>query len=143
MTEASSRTPMETVRAVYASHEKHDTPGLAELLHPKVEWYQAESHPYASETPWRGPHDVVAHVANPVNDEWEGFATQVDEYIEAGNQVIVLGRYRGTYRATGKRIDAQMCAIYTVVDGMIVKWQQYTDTYQIRGAAGADRGQDS
>lgn len=128
---------MEVVRGVYSSHERRDTPALVDLLHPDVEWCQAESHPYAGERPWRGPSEVVEHVANRVNDEWDGFITHVDEMIDAGDRVVVLGRYRGTHKATGRAVDAQVCAIYTVVDGLITKWQQYTDTHQLRIASDA------
>ena len=130
--------PLEVVKAVYASHEKRDTPGLVELLHPEVEWHQAESHPYSGGRPWRGPREVVQHVANPINQDWEGFTTEVEEYIDAGDRVIVLGRYRGTHRRTGVALDAQVCTIYTVVNGLIVKWQQYTDTHQICCAVGME-----
>ena len=99
-----------------------------------MEWYQAESHPYAGDGPWRGPAEVVEHVANPVDEDWDGFITHVEEYIEAGDRVIVLGRYTGTHRATGVPIDAQVCTVFTVVDGLIVKRQHYTDTPQIRAA---------
>ena len=129
-----TRTPLEVVRGVYESHEQRNTPGLAELLHPDVEWYQAESHPYAGDGPWRGPDEVIRHVANPINNDWHGFITRVDEFIDAGDKVIVLGRYTGVHKATERAIDAQVCTIYTVTDGLITKWQQYTDTFQIRHA---------
>ncbi|HYF46795.1 MAG TPA: nuclear transport factor 2 family protein [Acidimicrobiales bacterium] len=128
--------PVDIVKAVYASHERRDTPGLVDLLDAEVEWVQAESHPYAGDRPWRGPDEVVEHVANPINEEWDGFLTHVEEYIDAGDKVVVLGRYRGVYKATGRAIDAQVCTVYTVRDGAIVRWQQYTDTAQIRDAMG-------
>lgn len=129
-----SRTPLEVAQAVYASHERRDTPGLVDLLHPEVEWHQAESHPYAGDGPWRGPEEVVQRVATPINEDWDGFITEVEEYLEAGDRVIVLGRYRGRHKRTGVAVDAQVCTIYTVREGLIVKWQQFTDTYQIRAA---------
>lgn len=134
MGDPSTRTPREVVAAVYASHEERDTPGLVDLLHPQVEWHQAEGHPYAGDGPWRGPDEVVARVATPINEDWDGYITHVDEYIEAGDRVIVLGRYRGRHKATGIAVDAQVCTIYTVREGLIVRWQQYTDTHQIRAA---------
>jgi ketosteroid isomerase-like protein len=59
---------------------------------------------------------------------WDGFITQVDEFIDAGDKIVVLGRYIGMYKATGRAIDAPVCIIYTVRSGRIVKFQQYTDT---------------
>lgn len=49
--------------------------------------------------------------------------------------VVVLGRYRGTYRATGKAMDAQMAHVWRVADGKVAGFQQYTDTLQFARAA--------
>jgi ketosteroid isomerase-like protein len=115
---------------------------LVDLLHPEVEWYQAEGHPYAGQGPWRGPKEVVQHVVNPINNDWEGFVTQVDEVIGVGSRVIVVGRYRGRHRMTGRDIDAQVCTLYTVIDGLITRWQQFTDTAQLQWACSEDAGHD-
>jgi uncharacterized protein len=133
-------TPLEIVRAVYVSHEQRDTPGLVELLTDDVEWHQAEGHPYSGGRPWRGPAEVVEHVVNPINNDWDGYQTSVDEFIDAGDRIIVLGRYRGTYKATGGVVDAAVCTIYRVRAGRIWHWQQFTDTAQFRKAMGVPLG---
>lgn len=127
-------TPLDIVRAVYVSHEHRDTPGLVDLLTDDVEWHQAEGHPYSGGRPWRGPAEVVEHVVNPINNDWGDYRTSVDEFIDAGDRIIVLGRYRGTYKATGGKVDAAVCTIYRIRDGRIWHWQQFTDTAQFRKA---------
>jgi ketosteroid isomerase-like protein len=57
----------------------------------------------------------------------------VDEIFEAGDRVIVLGYYDGVPRATGKAFQAQVAHIWTMAAGKVVKFQQYTDTYQLAG----------
>jgi hypothetical protein len=127
---------VELVRAVYASHEVRDTPSLLELLADDVEWAQAEGHPYAGSRPWRGHDEVTRHVVTPINEDWDRFITRVDEIIDAGAQVVVTGRYTGTYKRTGRSIDAPVCVIYTLDGDKITRFQQYCDTAQIRAAMG-------
>jgi len=127
---------VELVRAVYASHEVRDTPGLLELLAEDVEWAQAEGHPYAGDRPWRGHAEVTANVVVPINQEWDGFITIVDEIIDAGDRVVVTGHYTGTYIRTGRAIHAAVCVVYTLRDDKIVRFQQFCDTAQIRAAMG-------
>lgn len=134
----SDPTPLELVRAVYASHEQRDTPGLLELLAEDVVWETAESHPYAGEGPWRGHHEVVRNVVDPINNDWIDYVTEVDEIIDAGDRIIVTARYKGVYKKTGRKLDAQVCVIYTVKDGRIVRFQQFTDTAQFRAVIGVD-----
>ena len=43
---------------------------------------------------------------------------------------MVLGRYRGTLKASGAALDAQYCHVYGFRDGKAVTFQQYTDTAQ-------------
>jgi uncharacterized protein len=127
---------VDIVRGVYASHEVRDTPALLDLLDDDIEWAQAEGHPYAGPGPWRGHDEVTRHVVTPINEEWDGFITHVDEIIDAGDRVIVTGHYTGTYKATGRSIDAAVCVIYTLRDGKIVRFHQFCDTAQIRAAMG-------
>jgi ketosteroid isomerase-like protein len=127
---------VDLVRAVYASHEVRDTPGLLELLSDDVEWVQAEGHPYAGDRPWRGHDEVTAHVVVPINHDWDGFITAVDEIIDAGDRVVVTGHYTGTFIGTGRAINAAVCVIYTLRDEKIVRFQQFCDTAQIRAAMG-------
>jgi ketosteroid isomerase-like protein len=133
---------VELVRAVYASHEVRDTRGLLDLLADDVEWAQAEGHPYAGDGPWHGHDEVTNNVVTPINHDWAGFITRVDEIIDAGDRVVVTGHYTGTYKRTGRAIDAAVCVIYTLRDDKIVRFQQFCDTAQIRrdghGAAVTD-----
>lgn len=130
------RRAIDVVAAVYRSHASRDTPSLLDVLAEDVEWVQASGHPYAGARPWRGHREVVEHVVDPVNDDWDGYATEVDEMIDAGDRVVVTGRYSGTYRATGRALAAEMCVIYTVHEGRITRFQQYCDTAAFRHAMG-------
>jgi ketosteroid isomerase-like protein len=127
---------IDVVAAVYRSHASRDTPSLLDVLADDVEWVQASGHPYAGVRPWRGHREVVEHVVDPVNGDWDGYVTEVDEMIDAGDRVVVTGRYSGTYRATGRTLAADMCVIYTVHDGRITRFQQYCDTAAFRAAMG-------
>lgn len=129
-------TPLGVVRRVFDSHRTRDTAALVSLLHPRVEWYEAQGHPYARTRPWRGPEEVVREVVEHVNQDWDGYATQVHQMVPAGETVVVLGRYTGRYRRTGLELDAEMCTLYTVRDGRIILWRQFTDTEQFNRVMG-------
>jgi ketosteroid isomerase-like protein len=71
--------------------------------------------------------------------DWDGFAAIPAEYLDAGDTVVVLGRYHGTYKATGRALDAQLVHVWRVADGKAVAFQQYTDTLQAAEVTGAAR----
>jgi uncharacterized protein len=72
-----------------------------------------------------------------LGSEWDGFAAAPEEYLDAGDAVIVLGRYRGTCKATGRALDAQMAHVWRVEGGRATRFQQYTDTLQAARVTGA------
>jgi ketosteroid isomerase-like protein len=133
----SHRPAIDVVRGVYESHERRDTGGLIDLLHPEVRWWQAHNHPYANPNgPWLGIEAVVSNVVEPINGDWDRFLTRVDAMIDAGEHVVVHGAYTGTHKVTGRSVVAPVCVIYTVHAGRIVEFRQFVDTAQLRWAMG-------
>ena len=88
---------------------------------------------YSSE-PYVGPTAVLENVIMRIGPNWDNFSIRVDELIDAGKKVIMLGYYSGTHKATGKHLLAQVAHIWTLAGGKPVKFQQYTDTKQIMEA---------
>ncbi len=54
-----------------------------------------------------------------------------------GETVIVLGRYGGHFKATGRAQNAQMAHVWRIEGGKARAFQQYTDTLQFARATGA------
>jgi uncharacterized protein len=50
--------------------------------------------------------------------------------------VLVEARYRATAKATGKPLDAQVAHVWDFRDGKVVRFQQYTDTWQFSEVTG-------
>ena len=121
---------VELVRAGYAAFAAGDVPAVLGAMSPEIVWHEAENFPYADRNPYLGPEAVLTGVFGRIATDWDGFAAVPKEMLDAGDTVIVLGRYNGTYRATGRTLDAQLAHVWRVADGRIVGFQQYTDTLQ-------------
>jgi ketosteroid isomerase-like protein len=59
-------------------------------------------------------------------------------YIPAGNDVAVVGKLRGTARASGKRIDLDIVHVWTVRDGRLLRFAAYIDTPAMLEALGEE-----
>jgi ketosteroid isomerase-like protein len=53
---------------------------------------------------------------------------QPDEFIVDGDTVVVLGHERCLVRATGCVVEANWAQIFTLRDGLIRKFREYSDT---------------
>jgi uncharacterized protein len=58
------------------------------------------------------------------------------EFYDAGDTVVVEGRYTGTYKATGKSADAQFCHVFKIRNGRLASFQQFVDTAQMQNVMG-------
>lgn len=115
---------------MYEAFRERDLARLRELLDPQVRWTQAEGHPHAGGTSLTGLDAVVTEVYEPLMDSWTDFREVVERILDAGPDVVVLGRYAGMFDVTRRRLDAQFAHIWTVRQGKVVAFRQYTDTAQ-------------
>ena len=63
-----------------------------------------------------------------LGSEWNGFAAVPDEFIDAGETVVALGKYSGTYKATGKPLQVNFAHVWKMQDGKAIRFTQYVDT---------------
>ena len=125
------------IRAIYDAFAAGDIPGVVGRMSPDMVWNEAENFPYADGNPYRGPEAILGGVFGRLGAEWDGFAALPEEFLDAGDTVVVLGRYRGSCKATGRALDAQLAHVWRVADGKAVRFQQYTDTLQAARVMGA------
>lgn len=119
--------PVEIVRAFYTAVAQGDVPGVVALLHPDLEWTEAEGFPYYSGT-WRQPQDVVEKLLVPLMRDWDDFSAVADDFIVEGDRVVSLGAYAGTSKATGKAMRAPFAHVWRVAGDKLRRFDMYTDT---------------
>jgi uncharacterized protein len=120
------------VRSLYDRFAAGDIAGVSELLSPDVVWDEGDGHPYGCH---RGFAAVQRNVFERLGAEWEGMATQIEDVLEdSSGAVIVMGRDTARNRATGKTIDSRVAHVYSIRDGKIVSFLQFSDTAAWRDA---------
>lgn len=123
---------LKTMQDLYGNFAKGDIPAVLAVFDPKIEWTEAEGFPYGGL--YTGPDQVTENVFVKLGTEWDGFSATPREFIDAGDKIIVLGQYTGTYKATGKAIAAGFAHVWTLRQGKAVKFVQYADTALVQRA---------
>jgi hypothetical protein len=121
---------------MYESFGRGDVAAVLSALSPKVEWHEADNFIYADGNPYIGPDAVLEGVFKRLAVEWEGFAVEPAGILDAGDTVVAYGYYTGRYRKTGEAVRAQFAHMFTLENGKLAKFQQYTDTAQFARAVG-------
>ena len=127
----------DVVKGVYSAFATGNVPAVLAAFDAGIQWLEAESFLYADGNPYAGPMAVAQGVFQRVVTDVDGFSVVPEQFIDGGDTIVVEGRYKGTWKATQAKVDAQFAHIWHVRDGKIVRFQQYTDTRQWAKAARA------
>ena len=126
------------MKGFYDAFDRGDIPTVLGAMSPGIKWYEAESNPYMpSGEPWVGPDAILNNLIMRIGAEWDGFAVHPKSFYGAGDSVIVEARYSGTYKATGKTMDTQVCHVWDIKEGKLTRFQQYVDTARLHDVMGA------
>lgn len=117
---------VQAVTNFYESIKKRDMPGVAAIFADDVVW--VASHIPPVEGTYTGKQAVLGQALGRIVANWGGIYVQPDRIIDAGDQVVVLGRYRDAAAGPGETIEARTVHAWTFKDGKAVRVEQLTDT---------------
>lgn len=118
---------VDLIRGAYEAFERGDRDGALAVCAPGVEWVQAQGLPHGGT--YHGVDEVRRHVFAPLTTSWwETFSAPPDEFLDAGDTVVVLGRYRGVARGTGRVLDVPFVHVWTLEAGRCTRFRQFLDT---------------
>lgn len=131
----------ERIGGLYAAFGRGDVPTVLGAMDPEIHWHEAEGNPYMpSGEAWVGPDAILENLFMKLGGEWDGFTVHPEAFHDAGDSVVVEGRYTGEFKGTGQSLDVQFCHVWSLKDGKITKFQQYVDTAKLQDVMGARVG---
>ena len=120
----------QVIQDLYEAFARGDAATVLGALHPAVNWMEAENGPLAVGNPYASPQAVGEGVFGPILQDVEDFRVNPADLVAEDRDVVAFGRYTGIHRGTGQALDAQFVHRWTLEDGKVVAFQQYTDTAQ-------------
>ena len=128
---------VQLMQNLYEAFGRGDIPTVLGAMDPDIEWREAEGNPYKPDgKAWYGPDAVLNNLFIKLGTEFDGFTVHPIEFYDAGPVVVVEARYTGTYKQTGKNLDAQVCHVWKIRDGKVASFQQYVDTAHLQDVIG-------
>jgi ketosteroid isomerase-like protein len=114
--EARARGDWDTVLALYSS----DTVWDDRRLRPEGAIHRGRDAMVAEMRAWFGT--------------WHDYGWTVEEMVEVGDQVLVVGRERGVGKGSGVEIDHRVGLVVTLRDGLIIETKVYGDPEEARAS---------
>ena len=122
----------EIIQGLYEAFATGDIPTVLGIMDAKISWTEAAGFPYGGT--YIGPEAVLENVFAKLGSQWDGFGAECEELVAQGDTVVALGKYSGTYKATGKRFVSPFAHIWKMSGGKAHTFQQITDTVLVRNA---------
>jgi len=123
------------VQHAYAAFGRGDIPSLLETLTDDVSWRSvigaASYVPFAGERRGRA---AVAEFFRIVSEVEEFSQFEPREFVAQGDTVVAIGHYAATTKATGRRFESDFVMVFTLTDGRVAAFREYTDTASINAA---------
>jgi len=120
---------LEVIQGIYNGGPEQIAAYLQAALAPRFDWTEAAGFPYAGT--FHTMEEVGKNVFARLATEWEGYRAAVESFYDAGDTIIVTGRYLGKFKASGGNMDAVFAHIWNFKEGKIVKYTQNVDTKKV------------
>ena len=125
------------IENIYARLAEGDFKPIFDVLAADAQWVEAENIPYSPGSPIVGHEAVQKTVFDQLAKDFAEFSINVTHIAAGGETVLVEGRYVGTTKA-GKALDSIFAHVWGFDGDAVVRFQQYSDTWQWRRVLGTD-----
>lgn len=118
-----SQQDVATLRGGYEAFNRADIPAVLAIFDPQIEWTE----PGGGNAP-RGTFHGAEGVANdvfatvPVN--FDEFQAQPEQFIDAGDHLVVVGRFRGRSKS-GQQFDLPFAHVWAMQGGKATQFHNY------------------
>ena len=126
--------PILLARHLYDALAAGDAGSLRELLHPSFTGHATEGLPLGLGGDYDSPEAMTGDFWWAIGRHYRARAEPQQFLALADGGLLVLGRYTGTARAGGGRLDAAFAHVLRFTDGRISELTQYTDSARWAGA---------
>jgi ketosteroid isomerase-like protein len=123
---------LDVIRGMYTAFSRGDVASVLAALAPRIVWIEAEGFPGGGT--YTTPDAVLHKVFMRLASEWDAFGADPHEYVCEGPTVVAIGDYTGTCKATGKSFKAPFAHVWTLREGTVVGFRQFTDTAVVQQA---------
>ena len=130
-----SRENVEVVRTGWEAWRRGDLDALCATWHQAVEWDTTNFAEWPENAVYRG-EDEVRQFLEEWLASWDSYEAGVDDFIDAGDRVLVFCWQHMTGPGSGVPVKVDMAQVFTVRDGKVSRIDNYTDRDEALEAVG-------
>lgn len=128
-----SREDVELIRKTFDAYEHEGLDGILRFYDPEVEWTPTAE--FVESSTYRG-HDGVRRYFDTVAGEFDDFRLELEEVLDAGDQVVVFSRISGQGKLSGAAVELKLITVSSLRDGKVFRNRNYPTRSEALEAAG-------
>lgn len=132
---AETEARIDALRDIYAAINRHDIPAAIAIYDPQIEWIEPSDYPEGGTT--HGIADVEA-LHRRALATWAEGACEPEQFIVAGDKVIVLAHVRVRLKDSADWIDGRLADVYTFRDGKVIQKRTFDEPQEALEWVGVD-----
>ena len=119
-----SKESLEIVSEIYKALARRDLPAILALIDSKIVVSQTEQLPWGGEyVGFEGIQQFFTRLYRSIDSQ-----LAVEEFVDVGDKVIVIGSSRGQVKATGATFNLRTVHVWTVSGNRAVRFESHIDT---------------
>jgi ketosteroid isomerase-like protein len=109
------------IGGAYAAFDRGDVPAIAAIVEDGAEWTSTESLPQGGS--FSGPEGATQFFQG-IGAKWENLDVEVEEMVDAGDQVVAVGRADGKLK-DGDSAGYGFSHVFAISDGKIARFREF------------------
>jgi uncharacterized protein len=122
------------IKRLYEAFEKGDFNTIVEHLAGQFVWRFDAPSTVPFDGHFKTPDEVRSGFFGSLAETQKDQALNPEEFIAHDDKVVMIGRYRAVVTATNKPIDVPIVHVFTIKNGKVTRYLNFTDSATIADA---------
>ena len=123
---------LEILKQAYKDFSLGNVEGVIATWQPDIVWDECTGFPFVQgDGIFVGAQAILEGVFAHIPVYYDGFNIEITEFVDGGDKVVMVGYYKGTWKATGKEFKANAMHAWTFKNGEVSHFFQAADSAEI------------
>jgi len=123
---------LETLKQAYKDFSLGNVEAVIAIWQPDIVWAECTGFPFVKgDGIFVGAQAILEGVFANIPVYYDGFNIEITEFVGGGDKIVMVGYYKGTWKATGKEFKANAMHAWTFKNGKVSHFFQAADSGEI------------
>jgi len=120
---------LEKLKQGYKDFAAGNVEAVLGIWQPDIIWDECKGFPFVEgDGIYVGGKAIVEGVFAHIPEYYDNFTIEIDDFVDGGDKIVMVGHYTGTWKPTGKKFKANVMHAWIFVDGKASNFFQAADT---------------